>query len=180
MRRLVVYCGSRSGHDPVHAAVAAALGDAMARRGIGLVYGAGQIGLMGVVADAVLAREGEVIGVIPESLMDAEVVHHGLSQLEVVADMHVRKARMMDLADAMIALPGGLGTLEELFEALTWLQLRLHSKPCVLLNSAGYYDALLQFLDDAVGQGFLAAQNREQLQVFSDPETLLDHLQRTV
>ena len=99
--------GSRSGHDPVHAAAAASLGDAIARRGFGLVYGAGQIGLMGVVADAVLARDGEVIGVIPESLMDADVAHHGLSQLEVVEDMHVRKARMMDLADAMVALPGG-------------------------------------------------------------------------
>ncbi len=176
MRRLAVYCGSRSGHAPEHGQVARALGRAMARRGVGLVYGAAQIGLMGTIADAVLAADGEVIGVIPEALMDAEVAHHQLTRLEVVADMHVRKARMIELADAMVALPGGLGTLEELFEALTWLQLRFHSKPCALLNVAGYYDHLLQFLDGAVADGCVAAKHRGLLKVHQDPERLLDEL----
>ena len=176
MQRLAVYCGSRSGHAPEHVRVAKALGRGMARRGVGLVYGAAQIGLMGTIADAVLAADGEVIGVIPEALMDAEVAHHQLTRLEVVADMHVRKARMIELADAMVALPGGLGTLEELFEALTWLQLRLHHKPCALLNVAGYYDGLLQFLDGAVADGFLSSENRALLKVHQDPELLLDVL----
>ena len=140
------------------------------------MYGAAQIGLMGTIADAVLAADGEVIGVIPEALMDAEVAHHQLTRLEVVADMHVRKARMIELADAMVALPGGLGTLEELFEALTWLQLRLHHKPIALLNVAGYYDGLLQFLDGAVADGFLSSENRALLKVHQDPELLLDVL----
>ena len=140
------------------------------------MYGAAQIGLMGAIADAVLAADGEVIGVIPEALMDAEVAHHQLTRLEVVADMHVRKARMIELADAMVALPGGLGTLEELFEALTWLQLRLHHKPIALLNVAGYYDGLLQFLDGAVADGFLSSENRALLKVHQDPELLLDVL----
>ena len=176
MRRLAVYCGSRSGHAPEHGQVATALGRAMARRGVGLVYGAAQIGLMGTIADAVLAADGEVIGVIPEALMDAEVAHHQLTRLEVVADMHLRKARMIELADAMVALPGGLGTLEELFEALTWLQLRFHSKPCALLNVSGYYDHLLQFLDGAVADGFVAEEHRGLLKVHQDPERLLDEL----
>ena len=154
----------------------------MARRGVGLVYGAARIGLMGaladavLVADAVLSRGGQVIGVIPDALMDAEVAHHRLTRLEVVADMHIRKARMMELADAMVALPGGLGTLEELFEALTWLQLRFHHKPCALLNVAGYYNGLLQFLDGAVADGFVAAEHRALLKVHQDPELLLDAL----
>ena len=176
MQRLAVYCGSRSGHAPEHVQAAKALGRGMARRGVGLVYGAAQIGLMGAIADAVLAADGEVIGVIPEALMDAEVAHHQLTRLEVVADMHVRKARMIELADAMVALPGGLGTLEELFEALTWLQLRLHHNPCALLNVAGYYDGLLQFLDGAVADGFLSSENRALLKVHQDPELLLDVL----
>ena len=176
MQRLAVYCGSRSGNAPEHVQAAKALGRGMARRGVGLVYGAAQIGLMGAIADAVLAADGEVIGVIPEALMDAEVAHHQLTRLEVVADMHVRKARMIELADAMVALPGGLGTLEELFEALTWLQLRLHHKPCALLNVAGYYDGLLQFLDGAVADGFLSSENRALLKVHQDPELLLDVL----
>ncbi|QNI42243.1 TIGR00730 family Rossman fold protein [Synechococcus sp. A15-28] len=176
MQRLAVYCGSRCGHAPAHGQAAQALGQAMAQRGVGLVYGAAQIGLMRAVADAVLAADGEVIGVIPEALMDAEVAHHELTRLEVVADMHVRKARMIELADAMVALPGGLGTLEELFEALTWLQLRFHSKPCALFNVDGYYDGLLQFLDGAVADGFVAAEHRALLSVHRDPQQLLDQL----
>ena len=176
MQRLAVYCGSRSANAPEHGQAATAMGSAMARRGVGLVYGAAQIGLMGTIADAVLAADGEVIGVIPEALMDAEVAHHRLTRLEVVADMHVRKARIIELADAIVALPGGLGTLEELFEALTWLQLRFHSKPCALLNVAGYYDHLLQFLDRAVADGFVAAEHRGLLKVHQDPERLLDEL----
>ena len=148
----------------------------MARRGVGLVYGAARIGLMGALADAVLDADGEVIGVIPDALMDAEVVHHQLTRLEVVADMHVRKRRMMELADAIVALPGGLGTLEELFEALTWLAIRFHGKPCALLNVAGYYDGLLQFVDGAVADGFVAAEHRALLKVHQDIELLLDAL----
>ena len=176
MQRLAVYCGSRSGHAAEHVQAATALGTAMARRGVGLVYGAARIGLMGALADAVLAADGEVIGVIPEALLEAEVAHHQLTRLEVVADMHVRKARMIELADAMVALPGGLGTLEELFEALTWLQLRFHHKACALLNVAGYYNRLLQFLEGAVADGFVAAEHHALLKVHQDPELLLDEL----
>ena len=143
---------------------------------IGLVYGGAQIGLMGVLADAVIAGGGEVIGVIPESLLDEEVVHRGLSTLEVVPSMHVRKQRMIELADAMVALPGGLGTLEELFEALTWAQLRFHQKPCGVLNVQGYFDGMLQCLDTAVAQGFLATEHRSLALIESEAEVLVQAL----
>ncbi len=143
---------------------------------IGLVYGGAQIGLMGVLADAVIAGGGEVIGVIPESLLDEEVVHRGLTTLEVVPSMHVRKQRMIELADAMVALPGGLGTLEEFFEALTWAQLRFHQKPCGVLNVQGYFDGMLQCLDTAVAQGFLATEHRSLALIESEAEALIQAL----
>ena len=143
---------------------------------IGLVYGGAQIGLMGVLADAVIAGGGEVIGVIPESLLDEEVVHRGLTTLEVVPSMHVRKQRMIELADAMVALPGGLGTLEEFFEALTWAQLRFHQKPCGVLNVQGYFDGMLQCLDTAVAQGFLATEHRSLALIESEAEALVQAL----
>ena len=151
---------------------------AMLRLDVGLIYGGAQIGLMGVVADAVLAGGGEVIGVIPESLMQAEVAHQGLTSLEVVPSMHHRKARMIELADAMVALPGGLGTLEEMFEALSWAQLRLHSKPCGLLNVQGYFDPLERFLDNAVEHGFISPEHRDLAMVDGDPDRLLTTLLR--
>jgi hypothetical protein len=145
-----------------------------------LIYGAGRIGLMGVLADAMLAGGGEVIGVIPRALMDSEVAHEGLSRLEVVESMHIRKARMMELADAMVALPGGLGTLEELFEALTWAQLRFHRKPCGLLNVQGYFDPLMTFLDGALEEGFISSENRRLVTVDASPARLLDALLNTL
>ena len=177
MRRLAVYCGSSRGHDPAFAAAAAALGETMALRGVGLVYGAAQTGLMGVVADTVLELGGEVIGVIPEALMANEIVHPRLSRLEVVETMHQRKARMLELADAMVALPGGFGTLEELFEALAWLQLGLHEKPCGLMNVASFFDPLLRYLDASVEQGFLNSQHRLLLRHHTDARLLLEDLQ---
>ena len=151
---------------------------AMLRLDVGLIYGGAQFGLMGVVADAVLAGGGEVIGVIPESLMQAEVAHQGLTSLEVVPSMHHRKARMIELADAMVALPGGLGTLEEMFEALSWAQLRLHSKACGLLNVQGYFDPLVRFLDNAVEHGFVSPEHRDLAMVDEDPDRLLTTLLR--
>ena len=177
MRRLAVYCGSRSGHDPAFANAAAALGETLVLRGVGLVYGAAQTGLMGVVADTVLELGGEVIGVIPEALMENEIVHPRLSRLEVVDTMHQRKARMFELADAMVALPGGFGTMEELFEAVAWLQLRLHEKPCGLLNVAGFFDPLLRYLDATVEQGFVNPEHRLLLRSHTDAGLLLQDLQ---
>lgn len=176
MQRLCVYCGSKTGRDPAFSLAAEALAAAMLNHRIGLVYGGAQIGLMGVLADAVIAGGGEVIGVIPESLLDEEVVHRGLSTLEVVPSMHVRKQRMIELADAMVALPGGLGTLEEFFEALTWAQLRFHQKPCGVLNVQGYFDGMLQCLDTAVAQGFLATEHRSLALIESEAEVLVQAL----
>ena len=176
MTSICVYCGSRTGNDPAYRRVAEELAEVLLRHRLVLIYGAGRIGLMGVLADAMLAGGGEVIGVIPRALMDSEVAHAGLTRLELVESMHVRKARMMDLADAMVALPGGLGTLEELFEALTWAQLRFHSKPCGLLNVQGYFDPLLTFLDRAFEAGFISAENRRLLTVEASPAGLLDAL----
>ena len=152
------------------------LGSLLASQGIALVYGGAQIGLMGAVADTALASGGDVIGVIPDALMLDEVVHTGLTRLEVVDSMHERKARMLELADAVIAMPGGLGTLEELFEALTWAQLRFHAKPIGLLNLNGYFDDLLSFLNNSVSTGFLSEQNRELLLHATTPESLLHQL----
>jgi uncharacterized protein (TIGR00730 family) len=176
LQRLCVYCGSKTGRDPAFSLAAEALAAAMLNHRIGLVYGGAQIGLMGVLADAVIAGGGEVIGVIPESLLDEEVVHRGLTTLEVVPSMHVRKQRMIELADAMVALPGGLGTLEEFFEALTWAQLRFHQKPCGVLNVQGYFDGMLQCLDTAVAQGFLATEHRSLALIESEAEALVQAL----
>jgi uncharacterized protein (TIGR00730 family) len=155
MRRVCVFAGSNPGARPEYAAAAYELGEALATRGIGVVYGGGNVGLMGVLADAALRRGGSVVGVIPEALLRKEVAHTGLTELRVVASMHERKALMSDLADAFVALPGGLGTFEELFEIVTWSQLGIHAKPCGLLNVRGYYDGLLTFLRHAVAEEFL-------------------------
>ncbi len=158
--RVAVYCGSASGSDPRYLAEAYALGQAIAAAGLGLVYGGASVGLMGAVADAALAGGAEVIGVLPEVLAGREIAHAGLTALEMVPTMHERKARMHALADAFLALPGGYGTLDELLEALTWAQLGLHAKPCILVNTAGYWEGLLAFLDAAVTAGFLKPANR--------------------
>jgi len=147
MSRLCVFCGSSPGHDPAHGASAAQLGRVLAERGIGLVYGGGRVGLMGILADAALAAGGEVIGVIPQALLDREIGHRGLTQLRVVDSMHARKALMGELAEGFIALPGGIGTLEELFEVWSWAQLGLHRKPCGLLDVNGFFAPLVDFLD---------------------------------
>lgn len=171
-----VYCGSRHGAHADYAEAARQLGQHIGQRGWQLVYGGGKVGLMGVVADATLAAGGRVIGVIPESLRRAEVGHEGLHELHVVPTMHVRKQMMAERADVFIALPGGIGTLEELYEVWTWRQLGYHDQPIGLLNVQGYYDALLSFMQHAVGQGFLAAEQGRVLQVDTDPLRLLDRL----
>lgn len=174
MRRVCVYCGSNVGERPVFRETAQALGALLASRGLGLVYGGGNVGLMGVLADAVLAAGGEVIGIIPGGLFSREVGHPGLTDLRVVATMHERKALMADLADGFIALPGGLGTLDELFEILTWGQLGIHAKPCGLLNVAGYFDPLIALLDHMVGEKFVHPQHRALALVDDDAARLLD------
>ena len=163
--RAAVYCGSARGSDPAFLAEAQALGAALAAAGFGLVYGGASIGLMGAVADAALAGGAEVIGVLPEVLAGSEIAHTGLTRLEMVPTMHARKARMAKLADVFLILPGGYGTLDELMEIVTWAQLKLHAKPCILINTRGYWNGLLEFLDTAVEAGFLKAKNRELLQV---------------
>jgi len=165
IRRIAVYCGSAPGNDPAFLADALELGRAIARAGLGLVYGGASVGLMGAVADAALEGGAEVIGILPEVLADREIAHAGLTTLEYVPTMHKRKMRMHALADAFIALPGGFGTLDEMIEALTWAQLAMHVKPCILVNTAGYWDGLLEFLDTAVSAGFLKPNNRELLRV---------------
>jgi uncharacterized protein (TIGR00730 family) len=167
--RVAVYCGSANGSNPVFRAEATALGQAIASAGLGLVYGGANVGLMGAVADAVLAAGAEVIGVLPDVLSGSEIAHTGLTALEMVPTMHERKARMAELADAFLVLPGGYGTLDEVMEAITWAQLGLHSKPCILINTAGYWNGLLAFLDSAVGAGFLKKENRGLLLVASNP-----------
>lgn len=173
---MAVYCGARLGQDPVYADAARALGARLACRGLGLVYGGGRVGLMGVLADAVLEAGGEAIGVIPEFMMAREVAHDGLTALHVVDSMHARKARMAALADAFVALPGGLGTLDELVEMLTWAQLGLHAKPCGLLNVRGYFDGLLAFVDHAAREGFVRPGHHALLTPDDDPERLLTAL----
>ena len=166
-RRVAVYCGSASGNDPAYQAEATALGAALAAAGLGMVYGGAAVGLMGAVADAALADGAEVIGVLPAVLDDREIGHLRLTALERVPTMHERKARMVELADAFLVLPGGYGTLDELMEAVTWAQLGMHAKPCILINTAGYWNGLLKFLDSTVGAGFLKAENRQLLLVAS-------------
>lgn len=176
MRHVCVFCGSSPGGQPAYLAAAVALGGLVARRGLGLVYGGASIGLMGAVADAALAGGGEVVGVIPAALEAKEIAHERLTRLEVVSSMHERKARMAELADAFVALPGGMGTLEETAEILTWAQLGLHHKPCGLLDVEGYWAPLVAFLDRAVRERFLRPEDRELLLVEQDPEALLDRL----
>ena len=165
VKRVAVYCGSSSGNDPAYLAEAKELGRAIASARLGLVYGGASVGLMGAVADAALAGGAEVIGILPEILSGSEIAHRGLTRLEMVPTMHERKARMVKLADAFLMLPGGYGTLDEMMEIVTWKQLRLHAKPCVLINTAGYWDGLLAFLDKAVEAGFLKPENRRLLEV---------------
>ncbi len=174
MKRVCVFTGSSAGHRPVYAEAAAGLGRVLAARDLGLVYGGGCVGLMGILADAVLAEGGHVIGVIPQALLDREVGHLGVSDLRVVGSMHERKALMADLADGFIALPGGWGTLDELFEILTWGQLGLHAKPCALLNVDGYFDRLLGFLDHTVEEGFVRREYRSMIMVGREADALLD------
>ena len=169
-RRVAVYCGSADGTNPEFLAEARVLGTKIAGAGLGLVYGGASVGLMGAVADAALAGGAEVIGVLPEVLAGSEIAHGGLTRLEVVKTMHARKAQMAHLADAFLILPGGYGTLDELMEIVTWKQLRLHTKPCVLINTANYWNGLLEFLDTAVEAGFLRAENRGLLQVAHNAE----------
>src|SRR6266481_7515157 len=176
MQRICVFCGSQVGTNGLYRQAATALGQLLVRHGYGLVYGGGHVGLMGVIADTVLASGGEVIGVIPESMVARELAHTGVTRLEVVPGMHERKARMAELAEAFIALPGGYGTFEELFEVITWAQLGIHRKPIGLLNVGGYYDGLIGFLDHAVAEGFVSAGNRGLVQVADTPEALLDRL----
>ena len=180
MKRLAVYCGSSIGADPAFADTARTLGAEMARRGIGLVYGGGRLGLMGVVADAVLDGGGEAFGVIPQALIDLEVAHTGLTELHVVQTMHERKARMTDLTDAFLALPGGIGTFDELFEAWTWNALGYHAKPFALLNVGGFWDGLTGFLDHAAASGFMSARRRAQLLVAEDIGAALDMLDEAI
>lgn len=163
MKSICVYCGSNSGSDPVYAEVARALGKHIADEGMHLVYGAGNVGLMGIVADAALAAGGEVTGVIPHQLMEWEVGHRGLTRLEVVDSMHERKARMFELSDGFVALPGGFGTLDEMFEMLTWRQLGLGQKPCAFLDVAGFWSPLMAMLDRMVDQRFLHPAQRQDL-----------------
>ena len=173
MRRLCVFSGSSPGAHPAYAEATAALGRALADARIGVVYGGASVGLMGTVADAALAAGGEVVGVIPQSLVDREIAHPGLSELHVVQSMHERKALMAELSDGFVALPGGTGTLDELFEVYTWTQLGLHAKPLGLLDVRGYYDGLTAFLDHTVAQGFLRPEVRAGLLVAADAEALL-------
>ncbi len=177
---ICVYCGSRQGANAAYSVRARELGQAIGERGWQLVYGGGNVGLMGVVADAVIAAGGRVVGVIPESLMRREVGHRGLHELLVVPNMHVRKQMMAERADAFVALPGGIGTLEELYEVWTWQQLGYHDKPIALLNVAGYFDALLQFMRSTVDEGFLSQEQFGVLQVEDDPLRLLQRLERTM
>jgi uncharacterized protein (TIGR00730 family) len=176
VRRVCVYAGSNPGNDLIYAQAARELADLLAERGIGLVYGGGRVGLMGVLADTALAAGGEVIGVMPQALVDREIAHEGLTELRVVASMHERKALMAELSEAFVAVPGGIGTLEELIEIYTWSQLGIHAKPCGVLNVAGYYDHLAAFLDHAVAAGFLKAEHRAVLSVASEPGELLERL----
>ena len=176
MQRVCIFCGSSSGARAAYTTAAATIGTSLARRGLGLVYGGGRVGLMGAVADAALTAGGHVIGVIPQSLVDKEVGHRALTELRIVHSMHERKALMADLSDAFIALPGGAGTMDEFFEILTWAQLGYHHKPCAMLNVAGYYDPLLAFMDHAVTEGFIRAEHRDLIRIDDDPDRLLDTL----
>jgi len=176
LRRVCVYLGSSPGGDPAYRAATEALAQALAARGIGVVYGGGAVGLMGALADAALAAGGEVVGVLPRSLDEREVGHRGLTELHVVESMHERKALMADLSDAFVALPGGIGTLEELVEVYTWSQLGIHAKPVALLDVAGFWAPFVAWLDHAVRERFLRPEHRATLLVDADPAALLARL----
>jgi uncharacterized protein (TIGR00730 family) len=177
-QNICVFTGSRHGTRPEYAQAATELGKELIARGYGLVYGGGNVGLMNVIADTVLKLGGHVTGVIPDSLVSKEVAHRGLSDLRVVQSMHERKALMAELSNGFIAMPGGIGTMEEFFEVLSWAQLGLHEKPCGLLNVAGYYDPLIEFLDRAVAQDFIKPKHRALLLVESEPAILLDRFKK--
>jgi len=176
--RICVFTGSRHGSSPVYTEAARQLGSELVRRGYGLVYGGGNVGLMNVIADVVLELGGHVTGVIPNSLVSKEVAHQGLSDLRVVNSMHERKALMAELSDGFIAMPGGIGTMEEFFEVLSWAQLALHEKPCGLLNLSGYYDHLIQFVDYAVAQDFIKSKDRTLMIVEEQPGQLLNRFEQ--
>ncbi len=176
MKYLCVFCGSRQGKFSEYSALAREVGKALIARNMGLVYGGGNIGLMGTLASTVLQEGGKVIGIIPEHLAEKEVLHPGLSETHIVASMHERKALMEKLSDGFMALPGGYGTLEEYCEMLTWAQLQLHQKPCGLLNCLGFFDYLIAFLDHQVQQGFVTPENRRLVLVDSSPDSLLERL----
>jgi uncharacterized protein (TIGR00730 family) len=176
MKSIAVYCGASSGADPVYADAARGLARALVEHNIGLVYGGGKVGLMGVIADEVLRLGGEATGVIPKHLVEREVGHAGLTRLFVVKDMHERKAMMSDLADGFIAMPGGMGTLEELFEMVTWAQLGIHAKPIGLLNVNGFYDGLSAFIGHLVETGFVRPAHAELMQLDADPDALIRRL----
>jgi uncharacterized protein (TIGR00730 family) len=178
--RICIFTGSSPGAHPEYADAARELGRLLVERGYGLVYGGGNVGLMAVVADTVLERRGEVIGVIPELLVDKELAHRGLSELRIVKSMHERKAVMAELSDGFMGLPGGIGTMEEFFEVLSWAQLSLHDKPCGLLNVRGYYQHLIRFLDHAVDQGFLNPKHRSLLIMEEEPHRLLDRFEEFI
>ena len=177
MKRICIFCGSSTGTRSEYAETARAMGQALLRRGIGLVYGGGCVGLMGIVADAVMGGGGQVVGVIPEALVTRELAHGDITQLIVVHSMHERKAKMAELSDAFIALPGGYGTFEEFCEILTWAQLGMHRKPCGILNVNNYYEPLMRLFDNAVAEGFLRPANRRLVIEETDPSRLLDVLE---
>ena len=176
LSRIAIYCGHQAGGNPAYEAAAIAVANAMAERGIDLVYGGGKLGLMGIVADTVLAAGGKVYGVIPQSLVDVEVAHQGLTELHPVAGMHERKAKMTELTDAFVCLPGGIGTMDELMEAWTWNALGYHAKPFCLLNVEGFWDGFAAFCDTVRDEGFMSAERREQLLMAHDPIEAIEKL----
>lgn len=176
LRKICVFCGSNFGAHPEYREAAAALGELLARRGIGIVYGGAKVGLMGVMADSALAAGGEVTGVMPQSLVDREIAHLGLTRLHIVHSMHERKQLMADLSDAFLALPGGLGTLEEFCEVLTWNQLGIHNKPCGLLNVRGYFDGLLALFDHGVAEDFIPEKHRKAIVAGNNPLQVLERM----
>ena len=178
MRNICVFCGSQSGTDPRYRQIAVELGHLLAQRGHGLVYGGGHVGLMGTIADAVLEAGGDVTGVIPKPMTDRELAHETVTKLYVVSSMHERKALMASLSDAFIAMPGGYGTLEELFEVIAWAQLGIHRKPIGVLNAAGYFDALLSLVEHMIGEGFIKTKYRGLFVTAEQPQALLDALLR--
>ncbi len=180
IKSLCVYCGSSPGAKPDYIALAEKLAQTMAEQNLGLVYGGAHVGIMGAVADRLMSLGGKAVGVIPEALVEMEVAHQGLTELHIVADMHERKATMAKLSDGFISLPGGLGTLEEMFEMLTWSQLGLHGKPCGVLNVAGFYNDLLRFLDNACAEAFMLPHHRELLIDSTDPKDLIARMKEYV